>query len=137
MPVLPTWVTATWVQAPVGRAAGALMRCSPPAPLVVIANRAVPLELRGVKNMFVVEPEPKSNSRTQLAIVSSRTQVAMLNAAAPARMPAGRATYCPLPDRFTALPVRPAVQPAPPASVPVRPLPVASDALVPDVSLNR
>src|SRR6266446_6961027 len=48
----------------------------------------------------------------------------------------GRITCWPLPLKLTALLLWPVVHVAPPMSVPVQPLPVASDALVPLVSLN-
>src|SRR5690349_8014752 len=114
MPTPAPRVTATCVQTPVGSAAGALMRCSPPEPLEVMANRAVPeLEL-GVRNMLAVEPDPKSKTRCQLVMVSSLTHVATEKAVAPARMPLGNPTYCELPDRLTAFPLRPATRVAPP-----------------------
>src|SRR5262245_50410094 len=123
MPTPPPRVTATCVQTPVASAAGPLMRCSPPEPLEVLAKRAVPLLELGVKNILAVVPVPKSNSRRQLPVVSSRTQVATEKAVAPARMPLGSDTYCEVPERFTALPVRPATHVAPPLSVAVLPLP--------------
>src|SRR6266545_6947888 len=51
IPALPATVTATCFQAPVASGLEALILCSAPAPPVVIAKRAPPALLRGVRNM--------------------------------------------------------------------------------------
>src|SRR5262245_54538977 len=137
MPTPPLSVTATCVHTPVGSAVAPLIRCSPAAPAVVMANRGVPELDRAVRNMYDVVLLPKSKMRCQLATVSNRIQVATVKPVAPARIPDGRATYWLVPLRFTALPARPATQPAPPTRLAVRPPPVASEAVMPDVSSKR
>src|SRR5688500_1975763 len=114
MPVPPESVTVTWVQVPEDSAAGALMRCSAPAPPVVVAKRAVPELLRGVKNMLAAVPDPKSNTRDQVVTVSGRTQADTVKPVAPLRIPAGSETYCEEPLSETPLPSRPATKAAPP-----------------------
>ena len=47
----------------------------------------------GVRNMLTVVPVPKSNTRDQLLIVSSRTQVAMEKSLSPLTKPVGKLTY--------------------------------------------
>src|SRR5438093_490769 len=136
-PRLPDSVTATWVHVPLGSAAGPLICCSPPAPPVVMANRAVPALLRGVRNRYAPVPLPMSNTRDQVATVVSRTQPATVKSLTPARIPLGSRTWPSVPFRLTAPPLRPATQEVPPDSVAVLPLPVASAAEVPEVSLNR
>src|SRR5262245_66662293 len=123
MPVPPDSVTATCVHAPVGSAAGPLIRCSPPDPEVVMANRAVPELLRGVRNMVTVVPVPKSQTRDHVVIMSRRTHVAIVIAEAPLRMPLGTLTKPDVPSRETALPLRPATHEVPPDSVAVLLLP--------------
>src|SRR4051812_36621423 len=123
MPVPPASVTATCVHTPLGRAAGALICCSPPAPELVMAKRAVPEPLRGVRNMLAVVPEPKSQTRDHVDSVSRRTHVAIVIAEAPLRIALGTLTKPDVPSRETALPPRPATQVAAPDSVAVLPLP--------------
>src|SRR5918992_5039878 len=137
MPRLLESVTATGVHVPAGSADGALIRCSAPAPPVVIANRAVPAELCGVRNMEAWVPDPRSKIRDQALTVFSRTHIATVKLPIPSRIPFGSRTCPSEPLRATALPARPAVHEVPPASVAVLPLPVASAAVVPAVSSNR
>src|SRR5262245_38494380 len=117
MQVLPDRVTATCTHAPVASAAGPLTCCSPPAPEVVMANRAVPLPLSGVRNMFAVVPVPKSKIRLQLVSAVRRTQQATVKSPTPPRIPLGSRAYPLLPARLSAFPVRPATHDVPPATV--------------------
>src|SRR5262245_21266395 len=87
-PTDPFNATATCFQTPVGNVAVPLIRCSPPLPLVVIANRIVePLD--GVRNMFVVVFDPKSKMRVHVVSVVSFTQAEIVSALYPFTMPVG------------------------------------------------
>src|SRR5437667_10689796 len=74
--------------------------------------------------------------RIQVETEFRYTQAAMVKSESLAVTFVGRITDWLLPLRLTALLLWPVVQVAPPISVPVQPFPVASDALVPLVSLN-
>src|SRR5215510_487292 len=100
-----------------GRADVALRRCSPPLPLVVMANRGAVPALT-VRNMLAVVPVPKSNTRDQVLFADGLTHVAMVKLVSPLTMLDGSATYSLAPLSLTALPIRPAtrgpVAPPPP-----------------------
>src|SRR5258708_25749934 len=91
MPTPPDSVTATWCQPPVGSAAVPSIRCSPPAPLVVMAKRIGPEPDCGVRNMFVVVPVPRSKMRRQALVEVSLTQVAIVKSFRALTLPAGQA----------------------------------------------
>src|SRR5690348_2846172 len=136
VPTPPDSVTATWCQPPVGSAAVPSIRCSPPAPLVVIANRIGPEPLCGVTNMFVVVSVPKSKSRRHALVDDWFTHPAIVKSFSALTAPVGRATDWLVPFRATALPVRPAPNVGPLTSVAVWPPPDESAAVVPPVSSN-
>src|SRR5690348_7487952 len=73
VPVLPESVTARWLKVFNGSDELLLICCSPPAPLVVMANRTpVPPPLT-VRNMLTLVPVPKSNTRDQLVVADGLT----------------------------------------------------------------
>src|SRR5687767_5310792 len=75
--VLPDRVTATCFHTPAGSTGVPLICCSAPEPPVVMAKRTFE-PLLGTRNMLAVVPVPKSKTRRQAAVVSRRTQVAMV-----------------------------------------------------------
>src|SRR5689334_18922908 len=106
-----------------GSADVAFSRCSPPLPLVVMANRgAVPA--LSVRNMFAVVPVPKSKIRDQVVLADGFTHVEMVKFVRPLTMPEGSVTYSLEPLSLTALPIRPATRGpvAPPLPPPTGPL---------------
>src|SRR5215475_2075191 len=86
VPVVPDKVTARCVHWPVGSAAVPVSCCSPPAPLVVIANLGgVPVTpAAGVRNMYTVVFWPKSNSRVQEAVDPRLIHPAIVKLVSPA-----------------------------------------------------
>src|SRR5262249_4328239 len=106
-----------------GSAVVALSRCSPPLPLVVMANRgAVPA--LSVRNMFAVVPVPKSKTRDHVVLADGFTHVEMVKFVSPLTMPEGSETYSLEPLSLSALPTRPATRApvAPPPLPPTGPL---------------
>src|SRR5262245_14104923 len=88
VPVVPDNVTARCDHVFSGSAEVALSRCSPPLPEVVMANRgAVPA--LSVRNMFVVVPVPKSNTRDHVEFAAGLTHAEMVKLLRPLRIPVG------------------------------------------------
>src|SRR6476619_5464833 len=95
MPVFPSSVIAMWYIEPTLKAEVPSMRCSPPAPLVVIAKRSLELlPFCGVRNMFVVVLLPKSKIRFQLAEAFSLTHVSKVQLLSVLTIADGKLTYC-------------------------------------------
>src|SRR5262245_28616472 len=91
VPVVPLSVTATCDHVFNGSCDAALSRCSPPAPLVVIANRG-PDPAFTVRNMLAVVPVPMSNTRDHVEVADGFTQAAMVKLETPVSIPEGIAT---------------------------------------------
>ena len=88
----PVSVTATCVHVLVGSCPERLSCCSPPLPLVVIANRG-PLPALTARNMYVPVPVPKSKIRDQVVVATGLTHAETVKS--PLRLlaiPGGRST---------------------------------------------
>ena len=107
MPVVPDSVTATCDQVLTGSSPPPVNRCSPPAPLVVMANRSPAPPALTVRNMFTAGPDPKSNTRDQVLFAAGLTHADTVKSDRPLTIPIGSWTYSVLPLSLTALPSRP------------------------------
>src|SRR5215475_8911962 len=117
----------------VGSGADPLRRCSPPLPVLVIANRGAAPALT-VRNMLLVVPEPKSKIRDQVVVTAGLTQVEIVKSFRPLTMPVGRDTYCPEPLRLSALPSLPGTREI--GAPGRRSVPAISGAAISDQRLN-
>src|SRR5436305_13694756 len=99
MRVFPASVTAMWCIGPTLKAELPSIRCSPPAPVVVMAKRSLDVvPFCGVRYMFVVVLLPKSKVRLQLAVEFSLTQVSTVKLVSVLTIADGKLTYCCEPD---------------------------------------
>src|SRR5215469_10095116 len=106
VPVLPDSVTATCDQVFSGSVPGA--EITSPAPLgVASANRSGPPPALSVRNMKLLVPVPKSNTRDQGELADGLTHAEMVKSCSPLTMPFGRSTYSPFPDSLRAVPILP------------------------------
>src|SRR6266516_1099732 len=108
VPVVPDSVTATCDQVFSGNSPPPVSCCSPLP--VVIANRRPAPPPSTVRNMYVLVPVPKSNTRDQVASDDGLTQADTVKSDRPLTIPLGRLTYSPPPLSLTALPILPATR---------------------------
>ena len=106
VPVWPASVTATCDQVFSGSVPGPAIT-SPPPLGVASANRSGPPPALSVRNMKLLVPVPKSNTRDQAELADGLTHVEMVKSCSPLTMPLGRFTYSPFPDSLRALPISP------------------------------
>src|SRR5215469_9963434 len=106
VPVLPDSVTATCDQVFSGSVPGPAIT-SPPPLGVASANRSGPPPALSVRNMKLLVPVPKSNTRDQAELADGLTHAEIVKSCSPLTMPFGSRTYSPLPDRLTAFAISP------------------------------
>src|SRR5713101_459917 len=106
VPVWPDSVTATCDQVFSGSVPGPVIE-SPPPLGVASAKRSGPPPALSVRNMKLLVPVPKSNTRDQAELADGLTHAEMVKSCSPLTMPFGRFTYSPFPDSLTALPISP------------------------------
>jgi len=106
VPVLPDSVTATCDQVFSGSVPGPPI--TSPVPLGrASANNSGPPPALSVRNMKLLVPVPKSNTRDQGELADGLTHAEMVKSCRPLTMPLGRFTYSPLPESLSALPISP------------------------------
>jgi hypothetical protein len=124
-----------WYIGPTLKAEVPSMRCSPAAPLVVIAKRSFEvLPFWGVRNIFVVVLLPKSKIRLQLAVELSLTHVSIVQLLNVLTSVDGKLTYCCEVDASVNWPLE-NVPPAGKVPAHTGP-PIESETIVPLVSLK-
>src|SRR4051812_47252289 len=93
VPVPPLSVIVMFVHWPTGSGCGALMICSPlaPLPLTVIAKRGVEPAL-AARNMYLSVPVPKSKMRAHVGVEDGLTQAEMVKSCRLLTTPLGSCT---------------------------------------------